>query len=99
MSADFASRYDGYTLWLMEAAFVKGRSNFCKQKSPHFLSGTFVMSWDFFLDLPVLAGLKMFGSEKLKFQVLTALSRFGTSTHPLLYRHHWRMFYLVKITF
>jgi hypothetical protein len=32
---------------------------------------------------PVLAGLKMFGSEKLKFQVLTAVSRFGTSIHPL----------------
>jgi hypothetical protein len=38
---------------------------------------------NFILDLPVLAGLKMFGSEKLKFQVLTALSRFGTSIHPL----------------
>jgi hypothetical protein len=25
----------------------------------------------------------MFGSEKLKFQVLTAVSRFGTSIHPL----------------
>jgi hypothetical protein len=25
----------------------------------------------------------MFGSEKLKFQVLTAVSRFGTLTHPL----------------
>jgi hypothetical protein len=34
------------------------------------------------LDLPVLAGLKMFGSEKLK-QVLTAVSQFGTSIHPL----------------
>jgi hypothetical protein len=28
--------------------------------------------------------LKMFGSKKLKFQVLTAVSRFGTSIHPLL---------------
>jgi hypothetical protein len=26
-------------------------SNFCKQKSPHFMSGTFVMLWDFFLGL------------------------------------------------
>jgi hypothetical protein len=25
----------------------------------------------------------MFGSEKLKFQVLKAVSRFGTSIHPL----------------
>jgi hypothetical protein len=37
----------------------------------------------FFLDLPVLAGLKLFGSEKLKFQVLTAVSRFGTSIHQI----------------
>jgi hypothetical protein len=35
------------------------------------------------LDKPVLAGQKMFGSEKLKFQVLTAVSRFGTLIHPL----------------
>jgi hypothetical protein len=30
-----------------------------------------------------LAGLKMFGSEKLKFQVLTAVSQFGTLIHQL----------------
>jgi hypothetical protein len=35
------------------------------------------------LDLPVLAGLKMFASEKLKFPVLTAVSQFVTSIHQL----------------
>jgi hypothetical protein len=45
------SHRDGYTLWLLDAAFVGARSNFCKQKSPHFLSGTFVMLWDFFFGL------------------------------------------------
>jgi hypothetical protein len=48
MSADFVLRSDGYTLWLLKAAFVEARSNFGKQKSPHFLSGTFVMLWEFF---------------------------------------------------
>jgi hypothetical protein len=35
----------------INATFVGARSNFCKQKSPYFLSGTFVMLWDFFFGL------------------------------------------------